>query len=78
VKSASDLTFGEYIRLLEQREYWQRLRLSIDRKMFIKDLEKIKDIRNDVLHFRGIGKEQLDALRTFVTFLQGLEPMMGP
>jgi len=45
--------------------------------MFIKDLEKIKDIRNDVLHFRGIGKEQLDALRGFVTFLQWLEPMMG-
>jgi CBS domain-containing protein len=77
VKSASDLTFGEYIRLLESKESWSRLGLSIDRKIFIADLKEIKDVRNDVVHFRGIGREQFNALRGFVSLLQRLEPMIG-
>jgi CBS domain-containing protein len=78
VKGASDLTFGEYIRLLERPESWSKLSLSIDRTYFVKELERIKSIRNDVMHFRGIGEEQFDALRKFASFLKRLQPMIGP
>src|SRR5208282_953629 len=45
------LTFGEYIRLLENEQRWLQLNLEIDRKIFISALDKVRQIRNDVMHF---------------------------
>lgn len=51
----SDLTFGEYIRLMENAENWSRLRILIDRKIFITRLNEVRRIRNDVMHFHPDG-----------------------
>jgi CBS domain-containing protein len=74
VESVADLTFGEYVRLLENPAQWERLSLGVDRATFVKELDKIRGIRNDVMHFDpdGITEADLQALRRFVGFLQRL------
>jgi len=56
--SVFDLTFGEYIRLLERNDSWSKLGLRIDRKLFIGNLDKVRQIRNDVMHFDPDGIEE--------------------
>lgn len=50
-----DLTFGDYIRIIEKPEHWEKLNLSLDRSHFIKQLEKVRNIRNDIMHFNPEG-----------------------
>ena len=68
------MTFGEYVKLLENPQYWDRISLDVDRTTFVKELDKIRAIRNDVVHFDpdGISDEDLQALRRFVGFMQKL------
>ena len=75
IESVSDLTFGEYVHLLENEENWGKLQLQLDRRTFVGDLEEIRQIRNDVMHFDpdGISDEQLRALRSFARFLTRLD-----
>ena len=74
VEGVADLTFGEYVRLLDKGENWNRLRLSVDRRYFISRLNRVRDIRNDVMHFdpQGVDPEALRELQKFVRFLQEL------
>jgi len=74
VGSVSDLTFGEYIRLIENPARWARLGLPIDRKTFCGKLEVVRLIRNDVMHFDpdGIPQTDLEQLRDLARFLQRL------
>ncbi len=75
VNSASDLTFGEYKRLLEDPKNWNLLGLELDRSVFIGLLDKLRETRNDVMHFDpdGIEDEALIVLRDFVKFLRNLQ-----
>jgi CBS domain-containing protein len=75
VADVSDLTFGEYIRLLEDGDRWNKLAISIDRATFCKQLDGVRRIRNDVMHFDpdGIPPSDLDHLRDFARFLQRLQ-----
>jgi Mg/Co/Ni transporter MgtE len=70
VDAISDLTFGEYIRLLEKPDNWQSLKLSMDRATFVKRLDNVRNIRNDVMHFHpdGISEEDLARLRETAKF----------
>ena len=45
-----DLTFGQYIRLIEKPLNWDKLNLKIERIPFIKQLDLIREIRNDIMH----------------------------
>jgi len=78
VSGVADLTFGEYIRLLQNPDRWQKLGLAVDRATFCKDLEAIRDIRNDVMHFdpESIVEQQLDKLRNFTNFLKQIQAML--
>jgi CBS domain-containing protein len=51
VSGVADLTFGEYIRLIENSARWKKLGLPIDRKIFVKHVDRVREIRNDVMHF---------------------------
>jgi CBS domain-containing protein len=75
VETAADLTFGEYKRLLEEPGRWERMSLNIDRVVFIRLLDKVREIRNDVMHFDpdGIPENDLDVLRDFARFLRTLQ-----
>lgn len=75
VTDVSDLTFGEYVRLLEDPKHWERLALQLDRKTFIDQLKSVRDIRNDVMHFNPdpLDEEtELKVLRKCVLMLQRL------
>jgi predicted transcriptional regulator len=78
VSSVSDLTFGEYLWLLQNPDNWERLGLFIDRKVFVEQLNKVRVIRNDVMHFDpdGLSPDDLDMLRSFVLFLQRLRELI--
>jgi CBS domain-containing protein len=75
ITRVADLTFGEYIRLLENPNRWTQLALPIDRRTFCQELDRVRRIRNDVMHFDpdGVPPEQLAALRDFTRFLQRLK-----
>ncbi len=77
VESVSDLTFGEYVRLLENPARWEQLALHIDRAVFIEKLDAIRSIRNDVMHFDPdpLPPTDLQVLRDFVTFLHRLQTL---
>ncbi len=71
VEGLADLTLGEYVRLLGMPEKWKKLNLAIDRKEFVTQLNKIREIRNDVMHFdpQGIDEEAIKTLKSFMKFL---------
>jgi hypothetical protein len=51
VDSVADLTFGEYIRILENPNKWKQVDLDLSRTKLCSRLEEIRRIRNDVMHF---------------------------
>lgn len=75
IERVSDLTFGEYVRLLENDVRWEKLLMPIPRSAFVKQLNEVRVIRNDVMHFDpdGLPPMQLDKLRNFVRLLQTLQ-----
>jgi hypothetical protein len=77
IEGVFDLTFGEYIRLLQSPANWGLLGLQIDRATFVSSLDSVRLIRNDVMHFDpdGIASNRLDELRTFSNFLQRLHAL---
>lgn len=75
IESISDLTFGEYKIIIENEKFWNALDLPFDRKTFVDCLEKIRLIRNSIMHFH-LDKntdediEELNTLRKVSNFLQ--------
>lgn len=74
IKSLSDLTFGHYIKIIEDPKKFEKLNLNIDRAILVRQLDEIRKIRNDVMHFDpdGITFESIELLRETVTFLDTL------
>ena len=70
----SDLTFGEYKRLLDPSR-WSALALRLDRGVFVSLLDKVRETRNEVMHFDpdGIEDQKLGVLRDFARFLRMLQ-----
>ncbi|HTP64957.1 MAG TPA: CBS domain-containing protein [Geobacteraceae bacterium] len=75
ITSVADFTFGEYIRLLENPERWDKLNITVDRKTCIEKFESVRRIRNELMHFDpdGIPEKDLQKLREFARFLQRLQ-----
>jgi hypothetical protein len=75
VKSVSDLTFGEYIELLQQPDNWRSIGVNLSRKTFIAEMIAIRKIRNEVMHFHPdpLTKEPLDALRRVANMMRSLK-----
>lgn len=73
----ADLTLGGYCRLLQNPEHWEKLHLRFSRGEFITRLEEVRNIRNDVVHFRpdGLAPENLQVLQGLVAFLRHLARM---
>ncbi len=68
---------GEYIRLLENPAHWEKVKLRIDRTTFVEQLQSVRRIRNDIMHFDPdpLGKDDLLRLRQFVAFMQTLREL---
>jgi hypothetical protein len=72
ISDVSDLTFGEYVRLLEPTDAWPKLKVPIDRGPFLRELKEAQAIRNDVMHFDPdpLGDAEIGLLRNFAVFLE--------
>lgn len=78
VESAADLTIGNYIRLLSPIENWHRIDWPLDHGMFLENLEKVRQIRNELMHFAPdpVTREQFELLDKFVRLLRAVDPYM--
>ena len=74
IEGSGDLTLGGYCRLLGNEKNWGELGLNIDRKEFVKNLDAVRKIRNDVMHFNpdGLSEEDTDKLQEMAQFLENL------
>ena len=74
INGAADLNFGGYCRLLEEPERWNKLQLGVDRSTFIVHLERVRQIRNDVMHFTpdGVAPDDVQELERIAWFLRKL------
>jgi len=74
IENVANLTFGEYIRLLDKSSNWARLGYELSRVECTKRLREIGRIRNDVMHFHpdGVSDQDLELLRDTRKFLQEL------
>ncbi|PQP50703.1 CBS domain-containing protein [Mycolicibacterium austroafricanum] len=52
IESAADLSFGQYVAVLEKGDNWRQLGLPFDRKTVVENLREVNAARNDVMHFR--------------------------
>ncbi len=73
-QSVSDLTFGEYVRLIQHPEIWRKLDLNIDSQVFTALLDDVRNIRNDVMHFDPdpMTDVELNTLKRAARFMQQL------
>lgn len=74
ISSTSDLTFGEYIGIIENPELWNEFNLNLDRKVLIEKLHSIRSIRNELMHFRirELPEERLKNLKDVSWFFRML------
>ena len=77
ITGAADLTFGNYCRLLQNPDNWRNLNLNIDRAAFTKRLDRVRYIRNDVMHFNPEGLDDSDTMELLdmARFFQNLVRM---
>jgi hypothetical protein len=62
------------VRAIENPALYEKFGVKLDRKVLIEELNPIKEIRNDTMHFdpEGIEDSQLETLRRIATFLREL------
>ena len=77
IDGAGDLTLGDYCRLLSKPENWELLGLQIDRKEFVAHLDKVRAIRNDIMHFEpeGLEEDEILLLQDLAKFFEELVRM---
>ena len=74
IESPADLTFGGARLPNRGGRAWEKLDLEIDRTEFVARLNRVREIRNDVMHFDPDGLDPDDGsfLREFAQFLKRL------
>ena len=65
---------GEFARLLEAPDSWEKLNWPANRSVFVRSLDEVREIRNEVMHFSPdpLEEAQMDLLRTFNKWLEHL------
>ena len=74
IETIADLTIGECIHLIQSQQNWQKLNVPLDRAEFVKQLDRVRAIRNDVMHFDpdGLEESDLNLLRGFAGLMTTL------
>ncbi|WP_162834585.1 DUF4357 domain-containing protein [Amycolatopsis circi] len=72
IKSFDQLNMGDYERTLQNPDAWNRLNTKLDRALFCKRLEMIREIRNDIMHFNpeDILSNTVEMLRNFLRMIR--------
>lgn len=60
--------------MIESPQIWDKLNLRIDRAIFIENLNIVREIRNDIMHFNpeGITDEQMQSLKNMANVVKEL------
>lgn len=79
VTKASQLTFGEYQRIFEREENWAKLGFVACRKTFCKELDEVRKLRNEIMHFHPdvIDDGDFEQLYRFSRLLEQLDLLAG-
>ncbi len=72
LESVNDLTMGDYQQVLAHPEKWNQLGLPLDRVTFIKRLNELREIRNNIMHFNpdSVPLGAVDKLRHVIKILR--------
>jgi hypothetical protein len=76
VESVEDLTLGGIVRFIEKPDNWDRIGWPVERPEFVKALDEVRIIRNDVMHFSPDPLDEMQelALHRFLKWLRILDP----
>lgn len=67
----NDLTLGDLQRLVQHPEAWRELNVGYDQKKVCAELDRVRLLRNEVMHFREpLTPDDLRALRGFLSLLR--------
>lgn len=74
ITSHDDLTIGDYQRMLESPTRFDALGWPLDRSVFVKRLDEVREIRNSIAHFDPdpIEPQAVASLRKFLNLLRDL------
>ncbi|OBA88523.1 hypothetical protein A5662_25110 [Mycobacteriaceae bacterium 1482268.1] len=74
IESADDLSFGQYVAILEKDDNWQQLGLPFDRKTVVENLREVNAARNDVMHFRPteLDSQAAEAIEKCLNWLRAI------
>ncbi len=77
IEKASQLTFGEYQRIFENEGNWKKLKFIACRKTFCKELDEVRKLRNEIMHFHPdvIEDGDFEQLHRFSHLLEKLETL---
>jgi len=66
------LTMGDYQRILENPDCWDKLGWALDRRLFSVRLKEIAQVRNDLMHFNNdpLPDDMVSMLQCFLDLLQ--------
>jgi CBS domain-containing protein len=72
IHSFDDLDMGDYQRSLENPGSWAKLGWPLDRVAFVKRLDELRSVRNDVMHFNRdpVPADSVDKLRNILRMLR--------
>jgi 5-hydroxyisourate hydrolase-like protein (transthyretin family) len=79
VTRASQLTFGEYQRIFENEDNWTKLGFVACRKTFCEQLDEVRKLRNEIMHFHPdvIEEGDFEQLRRFLRLIEQLSQLAG-
>jgi CBS domain-containing protein len=74
IQSHDDLTFGDYLWMLQDPDRFSSLSWPLDRVTFVNRLDEIREIRNGVMHFDAdpLGHDEVASLQNFLGLLRDL------
>lgn len=72
IRSFDDLDMGDYQRSLENPGSWAKLGWPLDRAAFVKRLDELRGVRNDVMHFNPdpVPADSVEKLRNILNLLR--------
>lgn len=72
--SFDDLTFGDYVALLENAECWDRIPSILDGTIFARHLDSIREVRNSVMHSNlDESEDNTEKISAFLRVVQRIE-----
>jgi restriction system protein len=75
ITQAADFTLRDYWYLMRSEENWAKLAWNVDREYFIDCLNKVVEIRNELMHFTtDVDPAQYDAVEGLLEMLRAADP----